>query len=81
MELSMRQKYFCKIDQIQVVWEMWIFYYCAYNISCVFFGNSKLQEIIVETNLILSASIMCDTTQIKRVKFSTFISENKYKIL
>ena len=28
MELSMRQNIFCKIDQIQVVWEMRIFYYC-----------------------------------------------------
>ena len=28
MELSMRQNFFCKIDQIQVVWTMRIFYYC-----------------------------------------------------
>ena len=28
MELSMRQIFFCKIGQIQVVWEMRIFYYC-----------------------------------------------------
>ena len=32
MELSMRQIFFCKIDQIQVVWEMRIFYYCM---SCL----------------------------------------------
>ena len=59
MELSMRQKFFCKINQIQVVWEMWIFYYCMQYFVCIydlqFFGNSKLQVIIVQTNLILPA--------------------------
>ena len=28
MELSMRLIFFCKIDQIQIVWEIRIFYYC-----------------------------------------------------
>ena len=59
MELSMRQIFFCKIDQIQVVLEMWIFYYSMQYLFCIydlqFFGNSKLQEIIVQTNFILPA--------------------------
>ena len=56
MELSMRQIFFCKIDLIQVVWEMRIFYYSMQYFVCIydlqFFGNRKLQEIIVQTNLI-----------------------------
>ena len=59
MELSMRKNFFCKIDQIQVVWEMWIFYYCMHYFVGIyelqFFGNSKHQVIIVQTNLILPA--------------------------
>ena len=59
MELSMRQIFFRKIDQIKVVRETWIFYYCMQYFVCIydlqFFGNSKLQEIIVQTNLILPA--------------------------
>ena len=51
MELSMRHNFVCKIDEIQVVWEMCIFYYFMQYFVCIydlqFFGNSKLQEIIV----------------------------------
>ena len=59
MELSMRQNFFCQIDQIQVLWEMRIFYYYMQYFVCIydlpFFGNSKLQEIIVQMNLISPA--------------------------
>ena len=44
MELNMREIFFCKIDQIQVVWEMRIFYYCIAWQDC----NRLLTEILTD---------------------------------